>query len=520
MVRSAHFAVEEARLAPLLGALSLATDLGAGNPPESALRTAVIAARLGERLGLVGDALRDVYYTALLRYLGCSGFAHEEAALAGGDDLAYLATFQSADPARAAEIIGLALRELARSEPLHVRAHAVVRFLSQPRGYAELARAHCDQATALAATLGVGPGVVSALGEMYERFDGRGAPRALAGREIALPARVLSLAQALEVHARTGGPAAALAVARERRGAQFDPELVDAFLAAARPVLDIVTAPSAWQPFLDAEPAPPLTLDEASLDDVALAFARYVDLKSPFTLAHSTGVARLAGEAATRAGLGDDDARLLRRAALLHDLGRVSVPNGVWDKTGPLDSGERERVRQHAYHGARVLVQAPGLEPLAALVASHHERLDGGGYHRGVGGAALAPAARLLAAADVYHALTEARAHRAALTPEAAARELGALATRGALDADAVNAVLAAAGHARVRKAHPAGLTDREVEILVLVVRGLSNKEVGRALHISPVTVKNHVAHIYEKTGVATRSAAALYAVTNGLVEP
>jgi putative nucleotidyltransferase with HDIG domain len=528
MVRSAHFASEDAalapgpgaRLAPLLGALSLATDLGAGNPAESALRTAVVAARIGDRLGLAGDVLADVYYTALLRYLGCTGFAHEEAALAGGDDLAYLATFQGADPARTTEIIGLALRDLARGQPLHVRAHALVRFLSQPRSYADLARAHCDQAGALAATLGVSAAVVRALGEMYERFDGRGAPRALAGRAISLPARVLSLAQAVEVHARTGGPAAALDVARERRGAQFDPEVADAFLGAPKPVLEIVAAPSAWQAFLDAEPTPHARLDEARLDEVALAFARYVDLKSPFTLAHSTGVARLAADAAARAALPADDTRLLRRAALLHDLGRVSVPNGVWDKPGLLDAGERERVRQHAYHGERILAQAPTLEPLAALVGSHHERLDGGGYHRGVRGAALPPAAGLLAAADVYHGLTEPRAHRAALAPDGAARELGALATRGALDGDAVNAVLAAAGHARVPKAHPAGLTDREVEILVLVARGLSNKEVGRALHIAPVTVKNHVAHIYQKTGVATRSAAALYAVTYGLVEP
>jgi HD-GYP domain-containing protein (c-di-GMP phosphodiesterase class II) len=523
MVRSAHFAFPEGdRLAPVLGALSLATDLGVGNPAESALRTAVIATRLGGKLGLAGRELADVYYTALLRYLGCSGFAHEAAAASGGDDLAYNTTFQGTDPARVAEIIGLAVRELARDQPLHVRAHAIVRFLSRPKSYAELARAHCDQATALAAELAVGPAVVAALGEMYERFDGRGAPRALAGDAIALPARVLALAQALEVHARVAGPAAALAVACERRGAQFDPTIVDALLAGEREILDVAAAPSAWQLFLDAEPTPHRRLDEPRLDAIALAFARYVDLKSPFTLGHSTGVARLADEAARVAGLPAEGARRLRHAALLHDLGRVSVPNGIWDKPGPLDAAERERVRQHAYQGERVLAQAPGLAPVAALVASHHERLDGGGYHRGVGGAALPLEARLLAACDVYHALTEARAHRAALAPEAAARELRELAARGQLDAESVADVLAAAGHApmRVRKEHPAGLTEREVEVLVLVARGLSNKEVGRALHISPVTVKNHVAHVYEKTGVATRSAAALYAVTHGLVEP
>jgi len=527
MVRSAHSEARSReasgpRLAPLLGALSLATDLGVGNPAESSLRTAVIAAGIGGRLGLEGEVASAVYYTALLRYLGCSGFAHEEAAISAGDDLAYNAIFQSADPAKISEIMSVALRQLARDRPLPVRAHAVVRFLSKPKGYAELARAHCDQAVALAAELGVGPAVTAALGEIYERFDGRGAPRGLAGGAITLPARVLSLAQALEVHARIGGAPAALAVARERRGEQFDPEIVDAFLPAAAQVLDVVAMPSAWQRFLDAEPAPTLALDEARFDAVALAFARYVDLKSPFTLGHTTGVARLAEAAAVQADLDGPTVTLVRRAALLHDLGRVSVPNGIWDKAGPLDPAERERVRQHAYQGERILGQASELAPLAALVASHHERLDGSGYHRGVGAAAVGTPARLLAACDVYHALTEPRAHRGAHTPEAAARDVRELVRRGLLDGDAVAAVLAAAGHAsaRVRPPAPAGLTEREVEILRLVARGLSNKEVGRALFISPITVKNHVAHIYEKTGVATRSAAALYAVTNGLVEP
>src|SRR5581483_858443 len=208
--------------------------LGAGNPPEAALRTAVLAARIGGALGLRDAALGDVYYTALLRYLGCTGFAHEEAETEGGDDLAYLATLQAADPARVAEMIGLALRKLGRGRSLVARARAVARFLSRPDGYARLARAHCDQASALAAELGVGPAVIAALGEMYERWDGRGAPRGLSRDAIALPARVLSLAQAIEVHARVGGPPAAMAVARQRRGGQFDPALADAFLGGAR----------------------------------------------------------------------------------------------------------------------------------------------------------------------------------------------------------------------------------------------------------------------------------------------
>ncbi len=529
MVRSAHSSSstsdapgdEPTRLAALLGALSLATDLGAGNPAESALRTALLAVHIGGALGLEGEALSDVYYAALLRYLGCSGFAHEEAALNGGDDLAYLAIFQGTDPARVAEAIALALRGLAKGRPLGVRARAVKRFLSDPKGYAKLAQAHCDQAVVLAGHLDVGPAVVAALGEMYERFDGRGAPRGLVGKQTSLPARILVLAQAVEVHGRVGGPGAALAVARERRGTQFDPQIADVFAARAKELWEVANSPSVWGAFLEAEPAPRRTLNPARLDEVALAFARYVDLKSPFTLGHSTGVALLAADAALRAGLSQAESKRLERAALLHDLGRVSVPNGIWDKPGPLDDAEREQVRLHAYHVDRILRQAPVLAPVAALAASHHERLDGSGYHRGVGGGALDLAARLLAACDVYHAMTEARPWRAALTAEAAAGELTEMASRGVLDRDAVSAVLGAAGHAaaRIRKAWPAGLTDREVEILILVARGLSNKEIGRALYISGVTAKNHVAHIYEKTGVATRSAAALFAVTHQLLD-
>src|SRR4051812_21614842 len=219
MVRPAHFARttnesrmnatrEPFRLAELIGALSLATDLGAGVPLESSLRPTVIAAGVGRSLGLAGAALADVYFTAAVRYLGCTGFAHEEAAMGAGDDLALLATYEAADPARLSEVIALTVRKLGRGAPLRARATAVVRFLADPAGYAKLARAHCDQAMALAGTLGLSAVVRGALGEIYERHDGRGAPQGLAAAAISLPARVLHVAQAAEIHHRLGGPAA------------------------------------------------------------------------------------------------------------------------------------------------------------------------------------------------------------------------------------------------------------------------------------------------------------------------
>jgi len=528
MVRSAHFSgVEGApsdpgRLAALLGALSLAADLGVGLPPQSALRMAIVAARLGQSLGLPDAQRADLYYTSLLRYLGCSGYAHEEASVTAGDDRALLPALELCDTARPAHVVATAVRKIGRGQPLGPRAGAVVRFLSDPNGYGKVARAHCDQAVTLARGLELAPPVIVSLGQVYERYDGRGAPHGLRGEEIALPARVTTLAQVVEAFFRAGGAEAAVESVGKRRGGQLDPHVAELFLDEAPAILAPLAAPSVWDEFLAAEPDPHRQFSAGGLEATAEAFAAYVDLKSPFTLGHSTGVARLAEAAAVALDMPPEQVAALRRAALLHDLGRAAVSNGIWDKPGALDLAEREQVRMHAYHAERVLRQAPALAPLAALVANHHERLDGGGYHRGLTAASLSGGARLLAACDVYHALIEPRAWRPALAPDAAARELRQSAADGRLDREAVSAVLAVAGHAPAprRGAWPDGRSDREVEILRLVARGLSNKEIGRALHISPVTAKNHVAHLYEKTGIATRSAAALYAVTKGLLQP
>jgi HD-GYP domain-containing protein (c-di-GMP phosphodiesterase class II) len=527
MVRSAHFSGEEAgageggRLAAVIGALSLAADLGVGLPPQSALRMAVLAERVGRALGVPASARAELYYAALLRYLGCSGYAHEEAAITAGDDRSLLPTLELCDTTKLADVASAVVRKVGRGRPLATRARAVARFLSDPRGYAKVARAHCDQAVALARGLDLPPAVVAALGQVYERHDGRGAPRGLTGEQIVMPARVTTLAQVVEAFFRAGGAAAAIEIVRKRRGQQLDPEIADAFLGNAAAIVAPLASPSVWDEFLGAEPEPRRPFSPAGLAQTAAAFAAYVDLKSPFTLGHSTGVARLCAAAAVEARLPAPEAEALHVAALLHDLGRASVPNGIWDKPGPLDAAEREQVRLHAYHSDRVLRQAPALAPFALLVANHHERLDGSGYHRGIGAHSIDRSSRLLAACDVYQALTEPRAWRPALQTDAAARELRQAAADGRLDREAVSAVLAAAGHARAPRAAgwPDGLSEREVEILRLVARGLSNKEIGLALHISPVTAKNHVAHIYEKTGVATRSAAALYAVTKGLID-
>jgi HD-GYP domain-containing protein (c-di-GMP phosphodiesterase class II) len=221
-------------------------------------------------------------------------------------------------------------------------------------------------------------------------------------------------------------------------------------------------------------------------------------------------------------GLPDASVTLVRRAALAHDLGRIGVSNAIWEKPGPLGFGEWERVRLHPHFTERAFAQSPALAPIGLLAGSHHERLDGSGYHRGTRGPALDQPARILAAADCYGAMCEARPYRPALEASAAQAELLKEVEAGRLDAEAVDAVLASAGH-RVRQRPrelPAGLTRRELEVLLVLVRGESNQRIADDLGISAKTVGHHVQHVYEKAGVRSRAAATLWAFENDLVRP
>jgi DNA-binding CsgD family transcriptional regulator len=268
-----------------------------------------------------------------------------------------------------------------------------------------------------------------------------------------------------------------------------------------------------------AEPALAVMLSGERLDAALAAIANFIDLKSPYFLGHSTAVAELVTEAARRREVGEGEVRTLRRAALVHDFGRLGVSNAILDKRGSLGAGEWERVRLEPYVTERMLGQSPALAPLAAIAVQHRERLDGSGYPRRLSGSAISHSARLLGAADCYQAMREPRPHRPALEADQAAANLRAEVKAGRLDSDAVEAVLGAAGH-RVprRREGPAGLTPREVDVLRLLARGLPNKQIARQLVISPKTVSNHVEHIYAKIGASTRAAAALFAVQHGLL--
>jgi HD-GYP domain-containing protein (c-di-GMP phosphodiesterase class II) len=506
------------RLAELVAALSLGVDLGFGQPMEHVLRQCLISLRLADRLGLGDDARAAVYYTALLVNVGCHTDAHEQAKWFG-DDLA-LKSMKYDHEMRTVRGAAATMKMLGAGNPLMHRFRIGLEFaISGHRDLDGMVAYHAQMARALAHQLGLPEDVLEALGAAYEQWDGRGWPGERAGEEIPLATRIAALAEFVEVAHRVGGVAEARAVAGKRAGTQFDPTLAAILSSEGETLLAELDGVGTWEAVVDAEPALADVLSGDRFDGALTAIANFVDLKSPYFLGHATAVAELAAEAGRRAGLSGGDVRMLQRAGLVHDFGRLGVSNAIWDKRGPLGAGEWERVRLHPYLTERMLKQSDALAPLGEIALQHRERLDGSGYPRGLSGTAISRPARLLGAADAYQSMREPRPHRPALPAGEAAAELRAEAKSGRLDPEAVAAVLGAAGH-RVprRREGPAGLTPREVEVLRLLARGLSNKEIARELVISPSTVSNHVEHIYAKIGASNRAAAGLFAMQHGLL--
>ncbi|MBI3241500.1 MAG: HD domain-containing protein [Chloroflexi bacterium] len=509
------------RLAELLASLSLAIDLGTGQPLEWVMKCTLLAANLSKALGLSEDDQRDVFFLSLLRHVGCTANAHADAGRFG-DELG-AAEGLTLDMDDVAQAFGFVFRSAGRGRPPLERLGYIGGLLAAGPGVAKINHAaHCEVAERISETLGFSPAVAAGLWQIYERWDGKGDPKGLKGEDIALPVRVIHLAQDAATFYSLNGIESATTVVRGRAGRQLDPTFVDSFCRFAPDLCSALDADSLWEALLTAEPGRPVQLTDSQIDAGCLAVADFTDMKSPFTLNHSRHVSQLAEASARLCGLPETDAVNLRRAGLLHDIGRVGVSAGIWGKAGSLTESEWERVRLHPYYTERVLSRSKTLEPLGALAALHHERLDGSGYHRRLPGASLPLSARLLAAADAYCAMTELRPHRTALTPEAAADQLRREARSGELDEKAVEAVLVAAGHASrlpTCKAASVELSEREIEVLRLVARGLSNKEMAARLVISPKTVGHHVQHIYNKIGVSTRAGATLFAIQNNLLE-
>ena len=509
---------EQVRSAEVIGALSLATDLGIGVPLEHGLHSTLFAMRLADRLGVDSETASQTYFACLLFYVGCTASADVAAEIFGADNS--LTTY--ATPVRfgsRAEMAAGFVRAVAPPDgaPL-VRARQLAHGL--PRA-ARVFKRHlaefCEVARMLTSQLGLHAPVGALFAHVAERWDGKGDPGRARHDQIPLAVRIVHVARDAAFQRMLGGEEFAARVVRERAGHAFDPDIASLLADEAAVILALDATTSAWEETLASEPSPRLTLEGKAIDRALGAMGDFTDLISKYFVGHSAGVAELAAAAAERSPVALADLVTIRRAALVHDLGRVAVPVRIWQKAGPLTPDEWERVRLHAYHSERVLAHSPFLAGLASVATAHHERCDGSGYHRGTAGAALTPPARLLAAADAYHAMTEPRPHREPLSEVQAADNLGQEAGAGRLDPDAVAAVLEAAGQRVPRMERPAGLTEREAQVVGLLARGLQTKQVAGALGISVKTADHHIQNAYGKIGVSTRAAVALFAMQHGL---
>jgi HD-GYP domain-containing protein (c-di-GMP phosphodiesterase class II) len=381
---------------------------------------------------------------------------------------------------------------------------------------------HCEVAQRIAERIGLSEEIRKNLGQLYERWDGRGLPRGLAGDAVALPVRMVTLAQDAIALTETHGLEAMAAMIAKRRGGAYEPQLADLFLAHAGRLLKGLEGPVDRETILSLEPLPHAVLDEDGCEEAYLAIADMVDMRMPFTFGHSRAVASLADAAGKRMGLPASDIRDTRWAAYTHDIGELAVPVSTWMRAGALTARETDAAHLHPYHGERALASLGGEgEPVAALVLRHHERLDGSGYHRYAKAPDLSPAARILAAAEAFQTAREVRPHRPAVSDAAAAAMLRQFVKEGKLCPEAVEGVLASAGQPARRDTAErlSGLTPREIEVLRLIAAGHTAKEAARQLKIAPKTADNHIQNLYSKIGVTTRAAAALYALERGLVQ-
>jgi HD-GYP domain-containing protein (c-di-GMP phosphodiesterase class II)/DNA-binding CsgD family transcriptional regulator len=496
-------------VAGVVAALSVTSDLTRGHPRGEAMRACLLATELARRAGLDRNRRCDVFYTTLLRFAGCAATSHELAAALGGDDIVVRARGDLTDPTRPAE----ALRFVGGLGHGLDRLRILGRLPGMPKIVTAGARADCEVGAGLCGRLGLPPAVGRAVLDGFERFDGRGAPDGKAGPEIGEAARFAAVGYAAVMFEAVGGAEVATQTVARWAGRALDPAITAIFADTPGELLALSAPDDLWAAVVDTEPEPRRTfLDDAVLDDALQGFGDAADLKAPCFQGHSGGVARLARLAATAVATADPT--LVYRAGLLHDLGRVAVPTGVWERPGPLRAEDWELVRLHPYHSGRILAGSPVLAPLATVVSRHHERVDGSGYPAGVRGSDLEAAACLLAAADTLHALGEPRPHRPALDLPAAARELSSL----PLDRDAIRAVLDAADAPPPElPALPADLTERELEILRRLAAGRTKRQIAAELTISHSTVHTHTVHIYGKCGVNTRAGLAMFAMRHGL---
>lgn len=405
-------------LAALLGALSYALDLTEGQPVGHCVRATWIGMQVGRRMGLNQDQLWELYYTILLKDLGCSSNAARICELYLSDDIAFkrdVKTMGSSLP----KVLGFILSHTGRRSALGDRLRALLNIMREGESIVDdLIQTRCHRGAAIARNLRFPTGVSEGVHSLDEHWDGQGRPDRLAGTAIPIHARIALLAQVADVFHSAAGREAALTEVRARKGSWLDPEAVACFEAVAADAAFWATLASdgiADVVFALAPARSIITVDEDYLDDIARAFAQIVDSKSPFTSGHSERVALYADMVAGEMGYPPARRRWLRRAALLHDIGKLGVSNAILDKNGKLDDEEWRLMRRHAALSEEILSRVPVFCAMARIGGAHHERLDGRGYPRGLRGDEIEEETRIVSVADVFDALTADRPYRAAM---------------------------------------------------------------------------------------------------------
>lgn len=414
---------EKLTFSTIIAALSYALDLTEGAHPGHAIRTCLVGMRIGAELQLSQQELSDLYYALLLKDAGCSSNASRMHQIVGGDEIRAKAFSKTNDWTRYEwRQFRFLFQFVHSSDGFRNRVRAIgsmVRHSSE--NAAELFTLRCFQGASIVKSLGLGDGVAQAIYNLDEHWDGKGYPSRLRGKEIPRLAQIVSLSQTLDVFHREYGPLAALDCLRRRSGRWFDPQLVKAALSLAlRGALwNGIDHPELRQNIALLEPASlTLAADDETIDNICEAFSEVVDAKSHSTYTHSVNVAAIAGALGERLGVGAAELVTLRRAGLLHDLGKLGVPNSILDKPGKLDAAEWDCVRQHPSHTHDILARIPTFEKITEIASAHHEKLDGSGYHRGLRADDLCPLARILAISDMYEALSAKRSYRPALRSE------------------------------------------------------------------------------------------------------
>jgi HD-GYP domain-containing protein (c-di-GMP phosphodiesterase class II) len=513
------------RRADFLMTLAYATDLAMGHSRDFALRSCVLAMRFAEVAGLDESMRRKVYHQALLRYIGCNADTHLLAA-AWGDEITLRRELHYIDIGNRAEFAEIFVRAITRkfagASPDEL-AKAVERGLAEgPQVNIPILSGHCEVAQRIAERIGLPEDIRENLGQIYERWDGKGLPRGLSGDAVKFPVRLVTLAQDAIALSDLHGFETMTTKIAERAGGGYETEMAELFLTHCEQLMAGLDGPVDRETILAIEPLPHAMLEETDCEEAYLAIADMIDMRMPFTFGHSRAVAALAEAAARRIGLPAADIRAVRWAAYAHDIGELTIPVSTWMRASALTERETDAARLHPYHGERALLPLGGDgKSVAALVLRHHERLDGSGYHRYAKAPDLSPGARILAAAEAFQTAREPRPHRPALSDSAAASRLRGAVREGKLCHEAVEAVLASAGQPARRDTTErlSGLTPREIEVLRLIAAGYTAKEAARQLEIAPKTADNHIQSLYSKIGVTTRAAAALYALERGLVQ-